>query len=88
MYLRLPGGRQAYPILGGRHALRLLFACSVPCVSTGRRRGRAPRSCCGRKHVALLVYLARSPRKSRTREHLIGLLWSDPATRRQGPSLR
>src|SRR2546430_4920251 len=30
-----------------------------------------------RKHVALLVYLARSPRKSRTREHLVGLLWSD-----------
>ncbi len=30
-----------------------------------------------RKHLALLVYLARSPRKSRTREHLVGLLWSD-----------
>src|SRR5207248_2627979 len=26
---------------------------------------------------ALLVYLARSPRRSRTRDHLIGLLWSD-----------
>src|SRR5207244_4348740 len=30
-----------------------------------------------RKHVALLVYLARSPRLSRTREHLVGMLWSD-----------
>src|SRR3989442_14876222 len=29
-----------------------------------------------RKHVALLVYLARSPR-GRTREHLAGLLWAD-----------
>src|SRR5881397_3887928 len=30
-----------------------------------------------RKHLALLVYLARSPRRARTREHLIGLLWSE-----------
>lgn len=30
-----------------------------------------------RKHVALLIYLARSPRRTRTREHLIGLLWAD-----------
>jgi len=29
-----------------------------------------------RKHLALLVYLARSPR-GRTREHLAGLLWAD-----------
>jgi DNA-binding SARP family transcriptional activator len=37
----------------------------------------APLELLWRKHLALLVYLARSPRKSRTREHLIGLLWSD-----------
>ncbi len=37
----------------------------------------APAELLWRKHVALLVYLARSPRKSRTREHLVGLLWSD-----------
>jgi DNA-binding SARP family transcriptional activator len=37
----------------------------------------APAELLWRKHVALLVYLARSPRRSRTREHLIGLLWSD-----------
>jgi len=32
-----------------------------------------------RKHLALLLYLARSPRGTRTREHLTGLLWSDKA---------
>jgi len=32
-----------------------------------------------RKHLALLVYLARSPRRTRTRDHLVGLLWSDKA---------
>src|SRR5438105_300918 len=37
----------------------------------------APPELLWRKHLALLVYLARSPRKSRTREHLVGLLWSD-----------
>ena len=37
----------------------------------------APAELLWRKHVALLVYLARSPRLSRTREHLVGLLWSD-----------
>jgi DNA-binding SARP family transcriptional activator len=30
-----------------------------------------------RKHLALLVYLARSDRRGRTREHLSGLLWAD-----------
>ena len=29
-----------------------------------------------RKHLALLLYLARSPR-GRSREHLLGLLWAD-----------
>lgn len=37
----------------------------------------APAELLWRKHVALLVYLARSPRRSRTREHLVGLLWRD-----------
>jgi DNA-binding SARP family transcriptional activator len=37
----------------------------------------APVELLWRKHLGLLVYLARSPRRSRTREHLIGLLWSD-----------
>lgn len=30
-----------------------------------------------RKNLALLVYLARSPGQSRSRDHLIGLLWGD-----------
>lgn len=37
----------------------------------------APAELLWRKHLALLVYLARSPRHARTREHLIGLLWSE-----------
>lgn len=37
----------------------------------------APPEILWRKHLALLVYLARSPRRARTREHLIGLLWSE-----------
>jgi len=32
-----------------------------------------------KKHLALLVYLALSPRRTRTREHLTGLLWGDKA---------
>lgn len=30
-----------------------------------------------RKHLALLIYLARSPRGTRTRDHLLALLWQD-----------
>src|SRR5437762_1412452 len=37
----------------------------------------APPELLWRKHLALLAYPAGSPRKSRTREHLLGLLWSD-----------
>ena len=37
----------------------------------------APAEMLWRKHLALLVYLARSPRHTRSREHLIGLLWAD-----------
>ena len=37
----------------------------------------APAEMLWRKHLALLVYLARSSRHTRSREHLIGLLWAD-----------
>jgi DNA-binding SARP family transcriptional activator len=37
----------------------------------------APPELLWRKHLALLVYLARSPKRARTREHLTGLLWPD-----------
>ncbi|MFQ5888695.1 MAG: AAA family ATPase [Gemmatimonadota bacterium] len=37
----------------------------------------APAELLWRKNLALLVYLARSPRRRRSREHLVGLLWGD-----------
>lgn len=37
----------------------------------------APPELLWRKHLALLLYLARSPKRARTREHLTGLLWPD-----------
>ena len=46
--------------------------------------GPPPAELLWRKHLALLVYLARSPRRTRSREHLTGLLWGDrpePAAR-------
>ena len=47
----------------------------------------APPELLWRKHLALLVYLARSPRRSRTREHLVGLLWSERDERQARHSL-
>lgn len=44
----------------------------------------APPELLWRRNLALLVYLARSPKRSRSREHLIGLLWPEkpePAAR-------
>ncbi|HET9293661.1 MAG TPA: AAA family ATPase [Gemmatimonadales bacterium] len=39
--------------------------------------GAPPAELLWRKNLALLVYLALSPRRTRARDHLIGLLWSD-----------
>ncbi len=39
--------------------------------------GLAPAELLWRKNLALLLYLARSPRRSRSRDHLMGLLWAD-----------
>lgn len=36
-----------------------------------------PRELLWRKNLALLVYLARSPDRRRTREHLVGIFWGD-----------
>jgi DNA-binding SARP family transcriptional activator len=47
----------------------------------------APPELLWRKHLALLVYLARSPRSSRTREHLAALLWSDRGEKQARHSL-
>jgi len=37
----------------------------------------APRELLWRKNLALLLYLARSPERRRTREHLVGMFWGD-----------
>ena len=39
--------------------------------------GPAPAELLWRKHLALLIYLARSPHGTRTRVHLASLLWGD-----------
>jgi len=39
--------------------------------------GPAPPDLLWRKHLALLIYLGRSPRRVRSRDHLVGLLWGD-----------
>lgn len=40
------------------------------------------------KHLGLLVYLAHSPKRTRSREHLIGLLWPDKDDKAARHSLR
>ncbi|MGD8727604.1 MAG: BTAD domain-containing putative transcriptional regulator, partial [Gemmatimonadales bacterium] len=41
-----------------------------------------------RKNLALLVYLARSPKRRRTRQHLMGLLWPEKSETSARQSLR
>ncbi|HEY2805326.1 MAG TPA: AAA family ATPase [Gemmatimonadales bacterium] len=48
----------------------------------------APAELLWRKNLALLVYLARSPRLTRSREHLMGLLWGDKPETAARHSLR
>src|SRR5207253_8247152 len=74
MYLRLPAAA-ACPILGG--AMPTVFCRVLGPVRVTVAGADAPAELLWRKPLALLVYLARSPRRSRTREHLVGLLWSD-----------
>src|SRR2546427_8466394 len=45
-------------------------------------RSAAPAELLWKKNLALLVYLARSPKRLRTREHLVGLLWADKPEKR------
>src|SRR5207244_11710592 len=84
MYLRLPAAA-ARPILGG--AMPSLYCRVLGPVRVTVAGAEAPAALLWRTHVALLVYLARSPRKRRTREHLVGLLWSDRDERRARHSL-
>ena len=39
--------------------------------------GPAPPELTWKKHLALLIYLCRSPHRTRSRDHLLGLLWGD-----------
>jgi DNA-binding SARP family transcriptional activator len=48
----------------------------------------APPELLWRKNLAMLVYLARAPRRTRSREHLIGLLWADKPEAAARHSLR
>src|ERR1041384_6364944 len=84
MSLRLPAAA-ACPILGG--AMPSVFCRVLGPVRVSVAGADAPAELLWRKHVALLVYLARSPRKSRTREHLISLLWRDRDERQARHSL-
>ncbi len=47
----------------------------------------APADLLWRRNIALLVYLARSPKRARSREHLIGLLWGEKPEERARQSL-
>ncbi len=48
----------------------------------------APTELLWRKNLALLIYLARSPNRSRARQHLTALLWGDKPDRAARQSLR
>jgi DNA-binding SARP family transcriptional activator len=62
----------------GRNLPSIMILCrSLGPVELSVDGGPAPPELLWRKHLALLVYLARSPRRGRSREHLIGLLWGD-----------
>jgi DNA-binding SARP family transcriptional activator len=49
--------------------------------------GPPPTQLLWRRNLALLIYLACSPRRTRTREHLVGLLWPDKDERAARHSL-
>jgi DNA-binding SARP family transcriptional activator len=48
----------------------------------------APPELLWRKHLALLVYLALSPKRARTRDHIVGLLWGEKREAQARHSLR
>ncbi|HVH09022.1 MAG TPA: AAA family ATPase [Gemmatimonadales bacterium] len=50
--------------------------------------GSAPAILQWRKNLALLVYLARSPKRTRAREHLMGLFWGDQPDEKARGSLK
>ena len=48
----------------------------------------APPDLLWRKNIALAIYLARSPNGTRTRDHLVGVLWADTPNEAARHSLR
>lgn len=50
--------------------------------------GEAPSELLQRKNLALLIYLARSPKRTRSREHLTGILWGEKPESKARHSLR
>ena len=62
-----------------------VIACRTLGATALEVHGRpAPPALLWRKNLALIVYLARSPGRTRSRDHLVGLLWGDrpdPAAR-------
>src|SRR5204862_467633 len=56
---------------------RMIVCRTLGPVQATLEDGSAPADLQWAKNLALLVYLARSPRGTRSREHLIGLLWGD-----------
>src|SRR5687768_11692939 len=73
------GRRGALTLLSRRFWLHILIMISCQTlgpVGLSVDGSPAPPELLWRKHLGLLVYLARSPR-GRTREHLIGLLWAE-----------
>ncbi|HYL20818.1 MAG TPA: AAA family ATPase [Gemmatimonadales bacterium] len=51
------------------------------------RKAPPPAELLWKKNLALLVYLARSPKRARTREHLVGMLWGDKSEAKARRSL-
>jgi DNA-binding SARP family transcriptional activator len=57
--------------------VRVILCRTLGPVDVSVDGGPAPPDLLWRKHLALLIYLARSPRRARSRDHLVGLLWGD-----------
>jgi len=65
-------------------------ALSLVCLGTPTARvegHEAPAEVLWRKNLALLIYLALSPNRTRTREHLVGVLWPETTERLARKSL-
>lgn len=65
-------------------------ALSLVCLGTPTARlegHEAPAEVLWRKNLALLIYLALSPNRTRTREHLVGILWPETTERLARKSL-